>query len=138
MRGVACFTVIALLICYDEFNHKGLLKHRVLLHFFLNCYFDFNSSGVGFGPNKSSVQKLHSFQAFDVLQAQGKQLSTFRLDVDPGWPQISVAVTTMIKDNTSWNTFSDVNLALEAINASVCCVWQCHYSTHATSYPLSN
>lgn len=77
MRGVACFTVIALLVCYDEFNHKGLLKHRVMLHFFLNCYFDFNSSGMGFSPNKSSIQKFHSFQAFDVLQAQGKQLSTF-------------------------------------------------------------
>lgn len=69
VRGVTGFTVIALLVCYDEFDHKGLLKHRVLLDFFLNCYFDFNSSRMRFSPNKSSVQKFHSFQAFDVLQA---------------------------------------------------------------------
>jgi|688.fasta_scaffold215752_1 hypothetical protein len=59
--GVTGFTVITLLVGYDEFDHKGLLKHRILLNFFLYCYFDFNSSGMRFSPNKSSVQKFYSF-----------------------------------------------------------------------------
>lgn len=138
MRCVGNLAIIALLVGDHKLHHKCLLQHGVRLYFLLNSDLDFEPARVGLCPDEGCIQKLNAFKAFDVLQADGKQLSALKVCINPGRSKISVALATVVQNITPGYPFSNVNLALQAIDACVCSVWNCHHSTHAASHPLSH
>ena len=97
MRSVSLLAVVTLHVCDYELNLECLLKHRVLLYFFLYCQLKFDSPGVRLSPDKGSVKQLDSFETFDVSEAKGQKLGTLKFNGDPGRTLVSVALSAMVK-----------------------------------------
>jgi hypothetical protein len=58
VRRPCLFTILALLVLYDEFNSESLLEHCVVLNLLLDNHLHFDSSAVRFCPNESSINDL--------------------------------------------------------------------------------
>lgn len=70
-------------------NNKGklesLLQDSMSENFFLNCNLEFDTSGMGFGPDERCVDEPNLHQrSGDFFKTDSKQLSRFRLNGDPG------------------------------------------------------
>jgi hypothetical protein len=111
MRSVRCLAIIALLVRHGEFDHEGLLQHRVGLHFFLHGDLHLDSARVGFCPHKGSFKQLHSLKPFDVFKAERKQLSALKISLGPRGSKIAVALTTVVQDVAPGDALRNIDLA---------------------------
>lgn len=134
MWSVRLLAIVTLLVRDREFDDEGLLEHGVGLDFLLDSNFDFDSSRVGFGPDKGSVEQLHALQALDVFETQREQICAFELASDPRRPQVPIALAAVVKNVSTRDAFGDVDLALEAADACICSVWLGHHAAHAAPY----
>lgn len=71
MGSIGLLTVVALLICHNEFDDEALLQESTIQNFLLYSKFDLDSAGMRLRPHEPSIYKLHSFKAFDLLEAEG-------------------------------------------------------------------
>lgn len=67
VRGELLFAVVALHVKFGEFCYEGLLHFGVVIDFFFNGDFDFDSFGVAFGPNEAGVDDFGFVESFDFL-----------------------------------------------------------------------
>ena len=71
MGSIGLLTVVALLICHNEFDDEALLQESAIQNFLLYSKLDLDSAGMRLRPHEPSIYKLHSFEAFDLLEAEG-------------------------------------------------------------------
>jgi len=55
MRRVGFLAIVALLVHDNVFYDEGLLQHRSILNFFLNCDLDFQPQRMGLSPKELRV-----------------------------------------------------------------------------------
>lgn len=118
MRSVSFFAIITLIVLDHKFNHDGLLNGCSSFNFLLHCHLNLKSFRMGFRPQKSGVDQLHSLEPFHLLEAKGEQFRGLQLEMHPWRSQIPVTLPTMRKIYLSWNSLSDVDLCLKTVHAS--------------------
>jgi len=92
-----CFlAIVTLVVLDDEFYNNRLLNGCTCVNFLLYRYFYLKYFGVRLCPKEGCIDKLNSFQSFDLLQTKGEKLWRFQLQMYPWWPQISIAFSAML------------------------------------------
>ena len=131
---VCLLAVVTLQVLHHEFDLERLLEESVCLHFFLHAQLYFDSTRVRLRPDKWGIKKFDAFESFDIFETKSQQLSAFKLAQGPGWPVVSIAVATVVQHKWFRDAFSNINLALQAVNTSICRVGFCYQSTDTTAY----
>ena len=67
MGRVRFLAVVALQILHRKLHNETLLKESVVQDFLLHCHFNLNSPRMRLCPDKSSINKFHSLEAFNEL-----------------------------------------------------------------------
>lgn len=109
MRSVRFFAVVTLKVGNDEIDNEGLLEVSSALNFFLNGDSDLQSFAMGLGPDEGSIDQFDPLEPLDVLQAEGKKLGRFWLEMHPRRSLVPVALSAMLQLNRSRNTFCDID-----------------------------
>jgi len=109
MRSVRFFAVVTLKVGNHEIDDESLLEISSALNFFLNGNSDLQSFAMGLGPDEGSIDQFDPLEPLDVLQAEGKKLGRFWLEMHPRRSLVPVALSAMLQLNRSRNTFCDID-----------------------------
>ena len=74
---------------------------------------------MGLSPNKSGIEHLDSFKAFNVLEAHLKQLRRLQLTSHPWWPRVPITLAAVVQDHCLADALSNVDFGLDAVQARV-------------------
>ena len=67
VRSELLFAVVALHVELGELGDEGLLHLCLVVDLFLDCDLDFDSFGVAFGPDETSVDDFGLVESFDFF-----------------------------------------------------------------------
>ena len=133
VRRVGLLAVVALEVHDHELDDEALLEERAVEHLLLDGQLDLDALGVGLGPDEARVDQLHSLEAVDVLEADGEELSRLECRVRPGRAQVTIALSAVVHLQRLRDALSDVDLRLEAVDASVGLVRHHQHTADAAS-----
>jgi hypothetical protein len=133
MRRISFFAITTLLILNNILYHECLLELGVISHFFLDCEFDLQPFWMRFCPDEASINKLDSFESFDLLQTDSQQFWRLKFASNPGRFHVPVAFSAVLQVKLLADTLWDINLRFQTVYASIWSIRSCHYSTHAAS-----
>lgn len=101
-----------------------LLEHSAVEDLGLNRELDFDTFGVGLGPDELGVLELDFVEVLEAFDAEGEELFGLPLGFDPslGGLEVAAALGAVEDLDALLEAFGDVHFRAEAVDAHVGCV----------------